>query len=69
MADLKTVAVRMTKQQAVDLATTILLAAQTWDIIDVTAFRKGKSKATGQYPLTVTSKRKEDLFQDELRLP
>lgn len=69
MEELKTVAVRLTKQQAVDLATTLLLAAQTWNIIDVTAFRKHKSKAKGEYPLTVTSQRKDALFQDELRLP
>ncbi len=59
---------RLSKQQAVDLATTLLLAAQTWDTIDVTAFRKQKSNAAAEHPLTVTSQRKGDLFQDELKL-
>jgi hypothetical protein len=69
LEDLKTVAVRLTKQQAIDLATTLLLAAQSWDIIDVTAFRKTKSRSTGEYQLTVTSQRKDEMFQGELKLP
>lgn len=60
--ELKTVAIRLRKSQAIDLATVLLAAAQNWDIIDITAFRKSLSKKTGDYQLTVTSKRKDDMF-------
>ncbi len=66
--ELKTVALRLTKSQAVDLATALLAAAQHWEIIDITGFRRPSQGQSTGYPITVTSKQKQDLFQDELHL-
>jgi hypothetical protein len=62
------VAIRLTKDQATELAIALLAATQNWDVIDITAFRKSKSRTLGDYQLSVTSKRQNMLFQDELPL-
>ena len=49
-----TVAVQLTKEQAVQLARVLLSATQEWDQISITAWRYQKRK-DGTYPLTVTS--------------
>ncbi len=53
--DLKTVGIKLTKEQAVHLARVLLAAAQDWDEIDITAYRFGKRQSDGTYHITVTS--------------
>ena len=53
--ELKTVALRLNKEQAVHLATTLLVAAMNWEKIDVTAFRLNRRKSDGTHIVTVTS--------------
>ena len=53
-ADLHTVGFRLTKVQAIQFATVLLVAAQEWDIIDVTGFRLEK-RSDGTFPITITS--------------
>ena len=50
----KTIALHLTKDQAVHLARVLLAATQEWNEIDVTAFRLQR-RADGTYPVTVTS--------------
>ena len=56
LSDLKTIAIKLTKDQAIHLATTLLAASRNWDEIDLTGFRFSKRKSDGTYILTVTSK-------------
>jgi len=53
--DLKTVGIKLTKEQAIHLARVLLAAAQDWDEIDITAYRFEKRQLDGTYHLTVTS--------------
>jgi hypothetical protein len=55
---LKTVGLRLTKDQAVHLAITLLAASRNWEMIDVTAYRLDRRK-DGTHHVTVTS------FEDE----
>ena len=52
---LKTVGIKLSKEQATHLARVLLLVAQEWDEIDVTAYRLKKRKTDGTYQITVTS--------------
>ena len=53
--ELKTVALRLNKDQAIHLATTLLVAARNWEKIDLTAFRFNKRKSDGTHIITVSS--------------
>jgi hypothetical protein len=61
VSDLKTVAVQLSKDQAIHLARVLLIAAQEWETIDVTAWRVYKRKSDGSYNVTVTSSQSTDL--------
>ena len=56
LSELKTVAFKLTRDQAVHLAVTLLAASRNWDEIDLTGFRFSKRKSDGTYIITVTSK-------------
>lgn len=56
LIELKTVAFKLTRDQAVHLAITLLAASRNWDEIDVTGFRFSKRSSDGTYIITVTSK-------------
>lgn len=47
-----TIGLKLSKQQAVDLATRLLMAAENWDEMRLTAFRKSNS-------ITITSQQPE----------
>jgi hypothetical protein len=55
IANLQTVGLKLSREQAVHLARVLLAAAQDWDEIDITAWRFKKRKADGTYPVTVTT--------------
>jgi hypothetical protein len=55
IADLKTVGIKLSKDQAIHLSRVLLAAAQEWDEIDVTAWRVYKRKSDGTYNITVTT--------------
>lgn len=52
--DLKTVGIKLTREQAIHLARVLLAAAQDWDEIDITAYRFKKRQSDGTYHITVT---------------
>ncbi len=58
--ELKTIGIKMTREQAVHLARVLLAVTQEWDEIDVTAYRFDKRKSDGTYHITVTSFRPAD---------
>jgi len=55
LKDLKTVGIKLTKDQAIHLARVLLAVTQDWDIIDITAYRFERRKSDGTYHITVTS--------------
>ena len=55
IANLKTVGIKLSRQQAVHLARVLLAAAQEWDEIDITAWRVYKRQSDGTYNVTVTT--------------
>jgi hypothetical protein len=55
MADLKTVGIRLTKEQALHLARVLLAVTQEWDVIDITAYRLRRRHEDSTYTITVTS--------------
>lgn len=55
IADLKTVGIKLSREQAVHLARVLLAAAQDWNEIDITAWRIYKRQSDGTYNVTVTS--------------
>jgi hypothetical protein len=56
VADLQTVGIKLTKDQAIHLARVLLAVTQQWDEVDVTAYRFRKRQEDGTYSVTVTSK-------------
>lgn len=52
--DLKTIGIRLNKEQSLHLARVLLAVTQEWDEIDITAYRFGKRKSDGTYHITVT---------------
>ncbi|MGB4069061.1 MAG: hypothetical protein WBK08_13605, partial [Nitrospira sp.] len=58
--ELKTIGIKMTREQALHLARVLLAVTQEWDEIDVTAYRFDKRKSDGTYHITVTSFRPAD---------
>lgn len=55
IADLKTVGIKLSRDQAVHLARVLLAASQEWQEIDVTAWRVYRRHADNTYNVTVTS--------------
>ncbi len=51
---LKTIGIKLNKEQATHLARVLLVVTQEWDEIDITAFRFDKRKTDGTYHITVT---------------
>jgi hypothetical protein len=51
----KTIALKLNRQQAIDLATNILIGAKKWDEMYITAFRNANSIS-----ITVTSQQEVD---------
>jgi len=52
--DLKTIGIKLNKDQAIHLARVLLAVSQEWDEIDITAYRFEKRKKDGTYHITVT---------------
>ncbi len=55
IANLKTVGIKLSREQAVHLGRVLLAAAQEWDEIDITAWRVYKRQSDGTYNITVTT--------------
>ncbi len=56
--NLKTVGIKLNKEQAIHLARVLLAVSQEWDEIDITAWRLEKKRKTdGTFHITVTSGR------------
>ena len=53
--DLKTVGIRINKEQALHLARVLLAVTQEWNEIDLTAYRLERRKSDSTYHITVTS--------------
>ena len=55
VSELKTVGLRLSRDQAIHLARALLAVNQEWDEIDITAFRLKRRRSDGTYQVTVTS--------------
>jgi hypothetical protein len=55
VADLKTIGIKLTREQAIDLARVLLAVTQDWPEIELTGYRFEKRKGDGTYHLTITS--------------
>ena len=55
VTELKTVGLKMDRDQAVHLARVLLAVAQDWEEIEIAAYRGDKRKLDGTYHVTVTS--------------
>jgi hypothetical protein len=62
--NLKTIGILLNKQQAIDLATLLLAAAQQWDKIDIKGDRFNKRQSDNTYTLTVTSQQPDEINLD-----
>ena len=58
LSKLKTVGIKLTKKQAVDLGTSLLVASQEWEEMDLTGHRL-KKRSDDTYQLTLTSYTKD----------
>ena len=59
VSELKTIGLKLSKEQAIDLARVLLAVRQDWNELEVTAYRLKKRKSDGTYQITVTSFQKE----------
>jgi len=55
ISELKTVGIKLSRAQAIDLARSLLAVSQDWEEVDVTAYRLERRKSDGTYHVTVTS--------------
>ena len=55
VSELKTVGLRLSRNQAIHLARVLLAVSQEWDEVDITAFRLKRRHSDGTYQVTVTS--------------
>lgn len=53
--ELKTVGIKLSREQAVHLARVLLATSQDWEEIDITAYRLKRRRSDGTYQVTVTS--------------
>lgn len=58
--ELKTVGIKLSRDQAIHLARVLHAVTQEWDEIDLTAYRFDRRKSDGTYHITVTSTRPLD---------
>lgn len=58
--ELKTIGIKLSREQAIHLARVLLAVTQEWDQVDLTAYRFDKRKSDGTYHITVTSARPVD---------
>lgn len=57
IADLKTIGVKLTRDQAIHLARVLLATTQDWEEIDLTCYRMERRRSDGTYRITVTAAR------------
>src|SRR2546426_3217692 len=57
VSELKTIGIKLSKEQAIHLSRVLLAVSQEWDEIDITGYRFDKRKSDGTYHLTITSYR------------
>lgn len=55
VADLKTIGIKLSKEQAIHLARVMLAATQEWGEVEITAYRFDKRQSDGSYHITVTT--------------
>lgn len=60
LSELKTVGIKLSRQQAIHLARVLLAVTQDWELVDITAYRNSRRSDDGTYHITVTSKQLED---------
>ena len=53
--ELKTVGIKLTREQAIELSRVLLAVTQDWAEIELTGYRFERRKGDGTYHLTVTS--------------
>ena len=53
--DLKTIGVKLSKEQAIHLARVLLAVTQEWKEVDLTAYRFERRRSDDTYHITVTS--------------
>ena len=53
--ELKTVGLKLSKEQAINLSRILLAVTQEWEEVDITAYRFDKRKSDDTYHITVTS--------------
>jgi len=58
VADLKTVGLKLSRDQAIHFARVLLAVTQEWDEVEVTAYRFDRRQSDGLYRLTVTTSNK-----------
>ena len=62
VSELKTIGIKLSKEQAIHLARVLLGVTQYWNDIDITGYRFDRRKSDGTYHITVTSEcYREDL--------
>ena len=57
---LRTIGMKLSREQAIHLARVLIAVSQDWQSIDVTAHRFDKRKSDGTYHVTVTSFRRKN---------
>jgi len=55
LSELKTVGIKLSRTQAIDLARSLLAVTQDWEEVEVTAYRLDRRESDGTYDITVTS--------------
>ena len=55
VSDLKTIGIKLSKEQSIHLARVLLAVSQEWDEIEITAYRFEKRQSDNTYHITVTS--------------
>ncbi len=58
--ELKTVGIKLSKEQAIHLARVLLAVTQEWDELEITAYRLKKRTSDGTCQVTITSFSSED---------
>lgn len=58
--ELKTIGIKLNKEQAIHLARILLAASNEWELIDITGYRYNKRKSDNTYTLTITSLQKDE---------
>ena len=55
VSELKTVGLKLSRDQAIHLARVLLAVTQEWEEVDITGYRLKRRRADGTYQVTVTS--------------